>query len=198
MLGVGREINTATCIGKGDSSLRSPENQPSPVVVGARHGVPLHRATRMILISWGGPRAHECSVAGRVIPAKAGIQYLSEMDPRFRGGDLLTFISTGGPLAHDHSEYQLLFAIQFTASCCRVTPPHQLVIFVRFGSLQADWLWATVQTLAVDSRFRGNDDAGEGVLNHGLLELGSDASRASLRTMRTTDSPGRTKVPCLR
>jgi hypothetical protein len=41
---------------------------------------------------------------GHVIPAKAGTQFFPEMDPRFRGGDVLTFISVGGPLAHDHSE----------------------------------------------------------------------------------------------
>jgi hypothetical protein len=43
-------------------------------------------------------------VESHVIPAKAGIQFLPDMDPRFRGGDVLTFVSTGGPLAHDHSE----------------------------------------------------------------------------------------------
>jgi hypothetical protein len=41
------------------------------------------------------------SLESHVIPAKAGIQ----MDPRLRGGDQgLTFISMGGPQAHDHSE----------------------------------------------------------------------------------------------
>jgi hypothetical protein len=63
------------------------------------------------------------SVEGHVIPAtrrpkalgrraKAGTQFLSDMDPRspaladdkLRGGDGLTCISMGGPLAHDHSE----------------------------------------------------------------------------------------------
>jgi hypothetical protein len=39
----------------------------------------------------------------RVIPAQAGIQLLPDMDPRFRGGDVLTFISLGGLRAHDHS-----------------------------------------------------------------------------------------------
>jgi hypothetical protein len=58
----------------------------------------------MILISWGVPQAHECSVGSHVIPAKAGIQFLPDMDPRFRGGDVLTFISASGPLTHDHSE----------------------------------------------------------------------------------------------
>jgi hypothetical protein len=43
------------------------------------------------------------SVESHVIPAKAGIQFLPDMDPRFRGGDVLTFISMGGPQAHDHS-----------------------------------------------------------------------------------------------
>jgi hypothetical protein len=37
-----------------------------------------------------------------VIPAKAGIHFLPDMDPRFRGGDVLTFISMRGPLAHGH------------------------------------------------------------------------------------------------
>ena len=41
---------------------RSPENQPSPAIVGARHGVPLHRAGGMVLISSGGPKAHDNSV----------------------------------------------------------------------------------------------------------------------------------------
>ena len=39
-----------------------------------------------------------------VIAAKAGIRFLPNMDPRFRGGDLLTFTCVGGPLAHDDSE----------------------------------------------------------------------------------------------
>jgi hypothetical protein len=39
-----------------------------------------------------------------VIPAQAGIHFLPDMDPRFRGGDVLTFISMGGPLAHGHPE----------------------------------------------------------------------------------------------
>jgi hypothetical protein len=44
------------------------------------------------------------SVESHVIPAKAGIQ-IGEVDPRLRGGDDgLTFISMGGPQAHDHSE----------------------------------------------------------------------------------------------
>jgi hypothetical protein len=51
------------------------------------------------------------SVEGRVIPAKAGIQFLPDVDPRpsassgqaFRGGDILTFTSMGAPPAHDHS-----------------------------------------------------------------------------------------------
>jgi hypothetical protein len=30
----------------------------------------------------------------------AGIQFLPDMDPRFRGGDVWTFISMGGPVAH--------------------------------------------------------------------------------------------------
>jgi hypothetical protein len=34
-----------------------------------------------------------------VIPAEAGIQFLPDMDPRFRGGDVLTFISLAGPPA---------------------------------------------------------------------------------------------------
>ena len=55
------------------------------------------------------------SVESHVIPAtrrpkalgrraKGGIPFLPDMDPRFRGGDILTFIFMGGPLAHDHSE----------------------------------------------------------------------------------------------
>jgi len=43
-------------------------------------------------------------VESHVIPAKAGFQSLPDMDPRFRGGDVSTFISMGGPLAYDHSE----------------------------------------------------------------------------------------------
>jgi hypothetical protein len=89
----------------------SPENQPSPAIVGARHGVPLRPATRMTFISPGGPKAHGNSVESHVIPAKlvlresggAGIRFLLDMDPRLRGGDVLTFICMGGPLAHDHS-----------------------------------------------------------------------------------------------
>jgi len=62
-------------------------------------------ATRMgIFIKLGGPQVHGSSVESHVIPAKAGIQFLPDMDPRFRGGDALTFISMGGPLAHDHPE----------------------------------------------------------------------------------------------
>jgi hypothetical protein len=45
-----------------------------------------------------------CSVESHVIPAKAGIQFFPDMDPRFRGGDVLSFTPMGGPLAHDHSE----------------------------------------------------------------------------------------------
>jgi hypothetical protein len=55
-------------------------------------------------IASGGPKAHENSVESHVIPAKAGIQFLPDMDPRFRGGEVLTFISLGGPQAHVHSE----------------------------------------------------------------------------------------------
>jgi hypothetical protein len=33
----------------------------------------------------------------------AGIQFLLDLDPRFRGGDVLNFTSMGAPLAHDHS-----------------------------------------------------------------------------------------------
>ena len=44
------------------------------------------------------------SVESHVIPAEAGIQFFLDVDPRFRGGDVLTFISTGGPLAHGHWE----------------------------------------------------------------------------------------------
>jgi hypothetical protein len=44
------------------------------------------------------------AVESHVIPAKAGIQFFFHMDPRFRGGDVLTFISLDGPLAHEHSE----------------------------------------------------------------------------------------------
>ena len=43
------------------------------------------------------------SLESHVIPAKAGIQFLPDRDPRFRGGDVLTFICMGGPLAHDRS-----------------------------------------------------------------------------------------------
>jgi hypothetical protein len=60
--------------------------------------------TRRIFISSGGPQGHENSVESDAIAAKAGIQFLPNMDPRLRGGDVLTFVSTGGPLAHDHSE----------------------------------------------------------------------------------------------
>jgi plasmid stabilization system protein ParE len=42
-------------------------------------------------------------VESHVIPAKAGIQ-LAEVDPRLRGGDVLTFISSRGPQAHVRSE----------------------------------------------------------------------------------------------
>ena len=63
--------------------------------------------TRRIFISSGGPKAHENSVESHVIPTKAGIQFLWGLDPRFRGGDVVTFISMGGPPAHVHSEWQL-------------------------------------------------------------------------------------------
>jgi hypothetical protein len=69
---------------------RSPENQPSPAIVGARHGVPLQRAARMILMSSGGPQAHEYSPENRpkhVIPLKGGIQFVRNVDPRLLGGD---------------------------------------------------------------------------------------------------------------
>jgi hypothetical protein len=56
-----------------------------------------------IFISSGGPKAHENSVESHVIPAKAGIQFFQDMDPRLRGGDGVTFICTGGPQAHGHS-----------------------------------------------------------------------------------------------
>jgi len=46
------------------------------------------------------PRFFASLRESHVIPAKAGIQFLPDMDPRFRGGDVLTFISMGGPLAH--------------------------------------------------------------------------------------------------
>ena len=46
------------------------------------------------------------SVESHVIPAEAGIQFFLDVDPRFRGGDVLTFTSMGAPLAHDHSESQ--------------------------------------------------------------------------------------------
>jgi hypothetical protein len=38
-----------------------------------------------------------------VIPAKVGIQFLPDMDPRFRGGDVLAFISMAGPEGHGNS-----------------------------------------------------------------------------------------------
>ena len=63
--------------------------------------------TRRIFISSGGPNAHGNSVESHVIPAKAGIHFLPNVDPRLRGGDVLTFTSMGGPLAHDHSEWRL-------------------------------------------------------------------------------------------
>jgi hypothetical protein len=43
--------------------------------------------TRSIFISSGGPKAHEDSVEDHVIPAKAGIHFLPDVDPRLRGGD---------------------------------------------------------------------------------------------------------------
>jgi hypothetical protein len=52
-----------------------------------------------IFIELGGPQVHENPVESHVIPAKAGIQFLRDMDPRFRGGDVLTFISIAGPQA---------------------------------------------------------------------------------------------------
>jgi hypothetical protein len=61
----------------------------------------------LTFIATGGPLAHDHSPENHpnhVIPAQAGIQFLSNMDPRLRGGDVLTFIAMGGPLAHDHSE----------------------------------------------------------------------------------------------
>ena len=62
-------------------------------------------ATRMgIFIKLGGPQVHGDSVEGHVIPAKAGIQFLRGVDPRWRGGDVSTFISMGGPPAHVRSE----------------------------------------------------------------------------------------------
>ena len=53
-----------------------------------------------------------CAVESHVSPAKAGIQFRPDMDPRspafaedkLRGGDVLTFIFLGGPQAHVHSE----------------------------------------------------------------------------------------------
>ena len=72
------------------------------------------RATRMgVFLKLGGPQVHGDSVKSHVIPAKlvlrgsgrAGIQFLPDMDPRFRGGDGLTFISMGGSLAHDRSRW---------------------------------------------------------------------------------------------
>jgi hypothetical protein len=59
----------------------------------------------------GGLGVRTVSVESHVIPAKlvlrgsggAGIQFLPDMDPRFRGGDVLTFICMGGPPAHDRS-----------------------------------------------------------------------------------------------
>jgi hypothetical protein len=62
-----------------------------------------------------GPQRTGASVESHAIPAtrrpkalgrraKAGIRFLPDMDPRFRGGDVLTFISMGGLLTHDHSE----------------------------------------------------------------------------------------------
>ena len=51
----------------------------------------------------GGPGLR--SVESHVIPAKAGIQFLPDMDPRLRGGDeSLTSISMGGPQARLNSE----------------------------------------------------------------------------------------------
>ena len=58
-------------------------------------------------MSSGGPKAHEYSHenhANRVISAKAGIHFGKNVDPRLRGGDISTFISMGGPLAHGRSE----------------------------------------------------------------------------------------------
>jgi hypothetical protein len=59
---------------------------------------------QLVIRSVHGPPARVRSVESHVIPAKAGIQLLPDMDPRFRGGDVLTFISMGGPPAHVRSE----------------------------------------------------------------------------------------------
>jgi hypothetical protein len=74
------------------------------------------RAPR-IFMHGGEPKKHEVFALLKitptlVIPAKfvlresggAGIRFPQDMDPRFRGGDVLTSISIGGPLAYDHSE----------------------------------------------------------------------------------------------
>jgi hypothetical protein len=44
------------------------------------------------------------SLESLVFPAKAGIQFVPDMDPRFRGGDVLTFISMGRLLGHEYPE----------------------------------------------------------------------------------------------
>jgi hypothetical protein len=59
----------------------------------------------VILVSSGGPKAHEYSVESHVVPAKAGIQ--RAWVPAYAGTTaFVTFISMGGPQAHGHSEGQ--------------------------------------------------------------------------------------------
>jgi hypothetical protein len=57
-----------------------------------------------IFMHSGEPKGREIFVESHVIPAKAGIHFVRNVDPRLRGGDVWTFISMGGPLAHGHSE----------------------------------------------------------------------------------------------
>jgi hypothetical protein len=59
----------------------------------------------------GGRSVPRVSIEIHVIPAKAGIQFPPDTEPRspafaedkLRGGDVLAFISVGGLLPHDHS-----------------------------------------------------------------------------------------------
>jgi len=92
-----------------DSSLRSVESRVIPPKAGIHltWAPAFAGAMRMgIFIKLGGPQVHGNSVVSHVIPAKAGIQFLLDVDPCFRGGDVLTFTFMRAPLAHDRSEWQ--------------------------------------------------------------------------------------------